>query len=442
MKKLILALLVCPFLGSAQIISTIAGNGTSGNSGNGGLATAAEFNYPDGIAVDDSGNVYFSDYHNGQLWKINTSGIISIVAGNGTCGYSGDGGGATSAELSLPCKVDVDNSGNIYVADWGNNRIRKINTTGIISTIAGNGTAGYSGDGGSAIAAELNGPEGLSTVDDSGNIYICDEVNNSIRKVNSVGIISTFAGNGTGGYTGDGGLAAYAELDYPRGAAFDNYGNIYISDYNNNVIRKVSSSGIISTIAGNGIAGYSGDGGSAIAAELNGPSGLAIFNKGGENHGVDIYFADENNAVIRKVTSSGIISTVAGNGTEGYGGDGGLATDAELNYPVDVAVDNSGNVYIVDAYNYRIRKISSGTTEVNNLTSLLQLSIFPNPVTSKITISASDRINTIAFSNLLGQLIYSEQFDSKQVQVDVAYLPAGTYFVKVNGTEVRKFVKE
>jgi len=337
---------------TSGIISTVAGNGTAGYSGDGGAATVAQLYYPAGVAVDSAGNIYIADYNNNRIRKVNTSGIISTVAGNGTAGYSGDGGAATAAQLSNPFSVAVGSTGNIYIADGSNNRIRKVNTSGIISTVAGNGTAGYSGDGGAATAASLSSPYGVA-VDSAGNIYIADRSNNRIRKVNTSGIISTVAGNGALGYSGDGGAATAAQLSSPHRVTVDSSGNIYIADTGNYRIRKVNTSGIISTVAGNGTQGYSGDGGAATAAQINNPYGVAVDSAG------NIYIADNGNKRIRKVNTSGIISTVAGNGTGGYLGDGGVATAAQLNNPYGVTVDNNGNIYIADTSNRRIRKVNT-----------------------------------------------------------------------------------
>jgi prepilin-type N-terminal cleavage/methylation domain-containing protein len=319
----------------AGIITTFVGNGTGGYSGDGGPATSANLFYPYGVAVDSSGNLYIADYYNNRIRMVTAStGIITTVAGNGTEGYSGDGGPATSAELNNPTKSAVDSSGNLYIADYGNQRVRMVTaSTGIITTVAGNGTAGYSGDGGAATSAELWGPYGVA-VDSSGNLYIVEIWNFRIRKVTaSTGIITTVAGNGTSGYSGDNGAATSAELWTPYGVAVDSSGNLYIADYGNNRIRKVTAStGIITTIAGNGTAGYSGDGGPATSAKLHSPTGSAVDSSG------NLYISEYGNNRIRKVTASGTICTVAGNGTSGYSGDNGAATSAELHTPSDIAV--------------------------------------------------------------------------------------------------------
>jgi len=325
--------------GSTGIITTVAGWGSKATkffNGDGGQATAAALNQPSSVTLDSSGNLYIADTNDYTVRKVTAStGIITTVAGkHWTRGSSGDGGPATAATLFAPSGVALDSSGNIYIADEGSERTRKVTaSTGIISTVAGNGTSGYSGDGGQGTAAELNYPTGVA-VDSSGNLYISDLFNNRIRKVTAAtGIITTFAGNGTAGYSGDGGQATAAELNYPTGVAVDSSGNLYIGANNDFAIRKVTAStGVITTVAGNGTAGYSGDGGQATAAELSSPYGVASDSNG------NIYIADANNNVRRVIASTGIITTVAGNGTGGYSGDGGQATAAELNQPWGVAI--------------------------------------------------------------------------------------------------------
>ena len=346
-------------LPSTGNILTVAGNGVQGYSGDGGQAMSAKINYPAGVAVDSSGNIYIADDLNQRIRKVTAStGVITTVAGNGTAGYSGDGSAATSAEINSPAGVAVDSSGNIYIADTSNNRIRKVTiSTGKISTVAGNGTAGFYGDGGAATSAMLSSPYGVA-VDANGNIYIADYSNQRIRKVTSTGIISTVAGNGTQGYSGDGGAATSAELNNPEGVALDSSGNIYIADRWNNRIRLVTiSTGKITTAAGSGPWGYTGDGGPATSAKLTYPDGVAVDAYG------NIYIADSGNSAIRKVFAfDGTITTIAGNGTSGYSGDGGPALNAKLNFPPGVALDVAGNIYIADGSNERVRAVGGGKT--------------------------------------------------------------------------------
>ena len=371
---------------STGIISTVAGNGTWGYSGDGGSATSAELRDPGSVAVDGSGNIYITDDHNNRIRVVNSAGIITTFAGNGTAGYSGDGGQATAAELNTPNGIAIDGYGNVYITDAINQRIRKINSSGIISTIAGTGTAGYSGDGGPATAAELFSPWGIS-VDGTGNVYIADAGNNRIRKVNTSGVISTFAGNGTAGYSGDGGQATAAEIKTARGVAVDGSGNVYIADLLNERIRKVNSSGIISTFAGNGTAGHTGDGGAATSAELYSPWNVSIDGTG------NVYIADYYYGYIRKINTSGIISTVAGNGTSGYSGDGGLATAAGLQTPTGLAVDGSGNIYIADYSNVRVREVTAQMVVCSGATITLS-----NTVSGGVWSSSNPSIGSIGSS--------------------------------------------
>jgi uncharacterized protein (TIGR03437 family) len=338
------------------IIATVAGNGTPGYSGDGGPAIDALLEYPTGVAVDGSGNLYIADYGNNKIRKVTAAtGIITTVAGTGIYGYSGDGGPAASAQLSSPSGVAVDGSGNLYIADTYNSVIRMVAAaTGIITTVAGGGSA-FPGNGGPATSALVRYPDGVA-VDGSGNLYVGD-TSNRLRKVTAAtGIITTVAGSGGSPYSGDGGPATSAQLSGPYSAAVDGSGNVYIEDHGNQVIRKVTAAtGIVTTVAGNGTQGYSGDGGPATSAQLN-PYCVAVDGSG------NLYIADYSNSVIRKVTAAtGIITTVAGNGTHGYSGDGGPATGAQLWFPTGVAVDGSGNLYIADSTNNRIRKVTAAT---------------------------------------------------------------------------------
>jgi sugar lactone lactonase YvrE len=337
----------------AQNINTIAGIGSSSFSGDGGLAVSAELAQPVSVIRDGSGNVYISDQGNHRIRKITFStGNISTIAGSSTSGFSGDGAAATSAKLNYPAGIAIDGSGNIYIADQGNQRIRKITAaTGNISTIAGTGTAGFSGDGGAATSAQLNNPVAIA-LDASGNIYISDQYNQRIRKINaSTGNISTIAGTGTYSYSGDGAAATSATFQNPAGIEVDASGNIYVADLFSHVIRKITAStGLISTIAGSGTAGYSGDGSAATSANLNYPTDIAIDDSG------HLYISVQYSHRIRKVNAvTGNISTVIGTGTLGYSGDGGLATSAQINYPTGVTADGGGNLYVADRENHRIR---------------------------------------------------------------------------------------
>ena len=346
-------------LAAAGDINTVAGTGTPGFSGDEGPATAAKLQQPYGVAVDGSGNLYIADASNHRVRKVNGSGTITTVAGIGSAGFSGDGGPATSAELSDPYGVAVDGSGNLYIADTLNHRVRKVDGSGTITTVAGTGTAGFSGDGGLATSAELDGPWGMA-VDGSGNLYIADQGNSRVRKVDGAGTITTVAGTITTGFSGDEGPATSAELFYPEGVAVDGSGNLYIAEHSNERVRKVNGSGTITTVAGTGTAGFSGDGGSATAARFNAPYAVAVDGSG------DLYIADYFNQRVRKVNGSGTITTVAGIGSAGFSGDGGSATSAQLNGPIGLAVDGASNLYIADLANQRVRKVEVDTVPPPN----------------------------------------------------------------------------
>jgi len=338
---------------NAQMITTLAGNGAQGYSGDGGPAKKAILNTCDAVAFDGNGNLYISDRGNQCIRKVTPNGIISTIAGNGKSGFSGDGGPATSAQLNGPISIAVDAAGNnIYVADEYNHRVRKI-SNGIITTVAGNGVNGYSGDKGLATAAALGAPVSVA-LDGNGNLYVGDWQTFTVRKINQSGIITTVAGNGRQGFSGDGGAATLAQLNYTWGIAIDKSGNLYISDTYNNRIRKVTTDGIIRTIAGNGAQTNSGDGGLAVNASLILPHCVAVDNAG------NIYTSDAyQNHIVREINMSngGIISTIAGNGVMGYSGDGGLPVKASLNGPYDVTLDANGNVFIAEQGNSVIREI-------------------------------------------------------------------------------------
>jgi sugar lactone lactonase YvrE len=322
---------------AAGIINLYAGTGASGFSGDGGPATAANFSYPSGLIVEPTGILDIFDSKNNRIRQVSTSGIVTTIAGNS--GYMGDGGNAILAQLQNPVDVCKDAAGNIYIADTGNHTVRKVNTSGIITTLAGTGQPGFSGSSGPATSALLNKPTGVAC-DQWGNVYIADMGNNIVSVVTSSGIINTFAGTGIADSTGDGGAALAATLNAPFGLAVDTSGNLYISDQGNNKIRMVNRvTGLITTYAGTGVAGYSGNGGPATAAELNSPAYIAF------DAANNLYLADYNNNVIRMVNgSTGIMSTVFGNHIGGDSGTGGPATGAELCMPIGVAIDDSGGI--------------------------------------------------------------------------------------------------
>ena len=332
------------------VISTVAGSGSGGLSGDDGPATAAELNFPFGVFVDSGGNLFIADFNNHVVRKVDSNGTITTVAGTGAAGLSGDDGVATAAQLNFPTGVFVDSGGNLFIADQTNHSVRKVDSGGTITTVAGTGAAGFSGDNGAATGAQLNNPVGVF-VDATGNLFIADATNNRVRKV-AGGTITTVAGTGAAGFSGDDGAATAAELDAPVGVSGDAAGNLFIADRSNQRIRKVDSGGTITTVAGNGGAGFSGDGGAATAAQINEPNGVFADSEG------NLFIADKNNDRVRLVNAAGTITTVAGTGVAGFSGDAGPATSAQLDTPAGVAIDAVGNLFIADEVNHRIRKVA------------------------------------------------------------------------------------
>jgi uncharacterized protein (TIGR03437 family) len=338
-------------MASGQTIDTFAGNGMAGYSGDGGLATQGEINRVVGLVADAAGNVYLADQNNNVVRKVDTHGVISTFAGTGTPGFSGDGGQAAAAQLNAPLGLCVSPSGSMYVNDEGNGRVREISTSGIITTVAGNGSGVNSGDGGLATNAGMVIPIRCA-VDSSGNLFIVDQGAFRVREVNGSGIITTYAGTGADGFSGDGGPATEAEFNNPTAVAVDTLGNLYITDQFNQRIRMVeASTGTITTVAGNGAVAFGGDGGPATSGSLNYPGGIVLDWAG------SLYIVDTLNERIRKV-SGGTITTIAGTGAQGYAGDGGAPLLAEFNGPFPITVDNGGNLYVGDVANNRIREIT------------------------------------------------------------------------------------
>jgi sugar lactone lactonase YvrE len=356
---------------ATPIIYRAAGNGMTGFGGDGQAAGKATLNRPTGVTADLSGNIYFADSLNNRVRKVtsSSSGIISTVAGNGSSGFGGDGGPASAAQLNQPSGVAVDSMGNLFIADTLNDRIRQVSASGRISTYAGDGNcdkgdddppghddnrgSGTIGDGGKATNALLCAPTGLA-VDRSGNLYVADTGHNRIRKVTTAGTISTLAGTGSFGSSGDSGPATSAQLAGPTGLAVDAVMDVFVADTGNNKVRVVNTGGMISTFAGTGSSGFEGDGGPATRAKLASPTGLGV------DPGGNVYVSDTRNNRIRVVKMAGTIATYAGTGVQGYFGDGGPATVAQMNAPTGTVIADGAHLYFSDTGNQRVRVITSG----------------------------------------------------------------------------------
>lgn len=505
----------------AQNITTIAGGGTILTDGI--PATSANFNPPGLGAFDEIGNYYF--VHRDRVRMIDAMGIIHTVAGTTVAGFTGDGGPATAARLNYPYGIAFDKLGNMYIADNLNHRIRRVDgITHVITTVAGNGVPTYSGDGGPATAASLYYPTNVCT-DTNRNVYLIDQLGARIRKIDTFGIINTFAGTGTPGYTGDGGLATAADIGVGPGMCIDPFENIYLAAGNN--VRKINiSTGVITTFAGNGTAAYVGDGIPATAAQFN------AYELGSDGAG-NIYIADNGNDRVYMIGTDLIFRLIAGNGAYGFSGDGGPATAAQLFNPEGAVGDKCGNVYIADAQNRRIRKVTFNATitptiSVTSVSSALigstvtvnvavtgiggtysikwfkntslfsttavptttyvkgagtdiitarvvpasayiacydsvtsdghnivgvpvgippipvgEFLIYPNPVGGVLVVSSAEVIERIVVTNIVGQIVRAHfSFAAKEVRVDVAHLPKGIYFIRVNDVYVQRFLKE
>jgi sugar lactone lactonase YvrE len=337
------------------IITTVAGTGTPEYGGDGGPATSAHLNFPSDLVCDDSGDLFISDRSNSRIRKVNSEGIISTYAGEGTAGYGGDFGPATQALLKFPFGIAMDKKGNLFIADRGNNRIRKVTSQGLITTVAGDGSHFFSGDYGPAERASLAFPTDVS-IDEKGSLYISDRNNNRIRKVDSMGIITTFMGTGEREYNGDNEIAPETSLSLPFSTAIDSDQNLLVVDRSHFMVRKVSlMTQEVTTAAGNGKSLFRGDGGPGRGANLATPSGIAVDDEG------NIIFSDKMNSRLRKIDNKGIINTIAGTGREGYEGNGGQAIEASLFLPDMIARDKKGNIYIISPQgrSWIVRKIAA-----------------------------------------------------------------------------------
>lgn len=410
MKKLLFTLILISFYTiKSQNIYTIAGNGSPATSGDGGPAINAELFQPASIGIDLNNNIYFCEY-TGPIRKINPLGVIS-----------------TFTPLNFPLmqvwNITFDASNNMYCCL--EHQIIKITPSGTTLTIAGTGTAGYSGDGGPAINAKINGAQGLA-IDAMGNIYFADKRNHRIRKIDLVGNISTIAGNGGGAYSGDGGQAAMAQIKDPKGLIIDGLGNIYFIDGGNSRVRKINTTGIITTIAGPGV-------GTTL-------KGITIDASG------NLFFSSSNK--INKIINPGLTNTIAGQSSHGFSGDGGPAINCSLNFPQDLEFDSQGNLYIADMFNNRIRLIcfnscAVGFNELDNSNNNL-FTLFPNPSGNNIQLNTEANFNSIEIINSLGQLVLKQNFTNS---ISIENLNRGIYFINLLDNQnkllaTKKFIKE
>ncbi len=435
---LLLALIAIPNLFDAQVITNLAGTAPAGFAGDGGPATAAKLDYAMSIAADNTGNIYFCDYGNNRVRKITTSGVITTIAGTGTPGYSGDGGLAINAALNGPMGIVVDpNGANVYIADNINNRVRKVTmASGIISTYAGTGVLGGAGDGGQADSAQVRTPEGLA-LDAGGDLFIVDNYS-QIRKVNgSTHIISTVAGGGVNP-PNDGSVATsvYLYLEY---IAVDTNGNLFLSSPGYHLVRKIEhGTGILSTIAGTGIGGFSGDGGAGSSAEVYYPYGLATDLAG------NVYIADESNNRVRKVdASSGTISTFAGNGVYNDAGDGGSALSAAISHPYSIAIDHSGNMIVSDS-SFCIRKITT-ITGIQELNNSVAPRLFPVPCSGTFTLETfGPGYTAITIYDLSGRVVVSESLNPASANGAYPFVmdaEEGLYLVRLKNKDKEEYLK-
>lgn len=421
------------FFSNGQIISTIAGNGTNTYSGDNGNATAASVGFPGDIIIDNDGNIYVGEYNN-TIRRVSTSGVITTVAGNGLAGYNGDNQAATLAEMNGVSGLAIDRLGNLYVADMYNNRIRKINLTGYIETIAGSGVGSFSGDNGPASAASLYSPFSL-TFDTIGNLYVADEGNHRIRKISSTGIITTFAGNGTNGFSGDFGPATSASISV-YGLCTDRYNNIYFCD--NNRIRRIDAvSGVITTVAGDGLSGYYGDGSSATAAEFFFPQQIKI------NKFDDILVTDVDNNRIRLINSNNIISTIAGTGAGSFNGDNIPAILTNINSPRGIAVDTCSDFFIADNGNHRVRKVSFPQCNylyAGDLDPKSSITISPNPAVEYLEINNIKANSEFILQNIIGKVVKAGMLRQGANTISLSHLPAGLYVMEIIDNNKQKTV--
>jgi uncharacterized protein (TIGR03437 family) len=403
---------------STGLMTTLAGNGLPNFGGDGASATTAQLDTPTGVAVDASGNVLIADSQNQRVRKV-SRGTITTIAGTGAPGFNGDVVLPANAQLNTPRGVAADRSGNYFLADTGNRRVREGQPGGNLFTKAGNGNASYFGDGMQATLASVNQPEGVAA-DAAGNVYIADTFDNVVRKVSANGVITTIAGFGTPGFGGDGGPATSAKLNHPRGVAVDALGNVYVADTANNRVRKIDPVGTISTVAGNGTVDFVVPDGAATQQGLSDPRGVAVDQAG------NVYVAETGHNRVRKISPAGAITTIAGNGTCCYTGDGGLGTAAQLNQPWGLAVDAEGNVYVADSGNNAIRVLTPASANIQLGAVVNAASNLPGPVAPGELVvlygTGLAGVQTVLFNGTAGPLLYTT---SGQAGAAVPYAVSG-----------------
>jgi sugar lactone lactonase YvrE len=432
----IIAVIFLSLQANGQKIVTIAGGSVAAYAGDGGKAANASLHWPMGIALDRKSNIYIADADNNVIRKIDANtGFITTIAGTGLDAgsgfgfYSGDGAAATTATLFAPSGIAIDTSGNIFIADASNNCIRKIDGAGNITTVVGTGVAGFGGDGAAATAAKLSLPSRVA-VDTFGNMYITDTRNHRVRKVDVTKKITTIAGTGVPDYTGDGAAANLATLNYPTDVIVDTFKSIYIADKLNNCVRKIDSFGIITTIAGSLVPAYSGDGGPATVARLYDPEALAL------DDSFNLFISDWGNSVVRKVDKAGIITTYAGSDSSGFMGDGGPATAARLLQPMGLAVNKKGSLYICDMGNNRIRFVGSAVEAVNPVTVYpVTVRVYPNPSPGAFTLRVASVYNEqmqATITNAAGQQVFVTTGYTNTPKEMIPDAPPGVYFLSIS----------
>ncbi len=436
--KLLIAIVLFPLILNGQIITTFVGGGSifCENCS----ATTTKIIDPSGSVFDKNGAFIFcSGLGGNRIRRVDNLGIVNTIVGDGLSGFSGDGGNAIWAKLNTPEAVSLDKFGNLYIADANNYRVRKVDVhTGIITTVAGNGTIGYNGDGILATNAQIHPTDIL--LDTIGNIYIADYTSRRVRMVDINGFISTYAGTGEVGYSGDGGHATAAKLN-PTGLAMDRDGNLYVADSYANVVRKINKSRTITTVAGNGNWVYVKDEIPATEAQIQ-PNRITIDAVG------NLYISDNYNKRVFRVKMNGIIQSVAGNGVGSYTGDGGPATLASLDNNVSqLSVDSCGNLYISETSG-RIRKVTFNpeclplnVTDVNS--EVREVKVYPNPMLDELNVRSEEAIQEVALYNAVGQLVlHGAGGGERSARLAVGQLPAGLYMVRVNGHYVNRIVKQ